>query len=293
MTEIASCPVCGAGGTHAFEQRDLLCHVEGLFGQRYCADCGVYFLSPRVPESAIDRYYPRSYESYQEDTHPPLVRKLAWALGLAQRKRRIVEKFIRGGRLLDVGCGNGFFLRTMSGEQWDLHAMDIKRNEKFGFSGPFHEGCFDHEAPPFQDMDAVTLFHVFEHLYHPREALKNAAAVLKPGGLLFLALPDLKNIERQVFGKYWVGWDVPRHIAIYSRSALTILLRESGFELIAVVPDVCTGELMLKNADFVLSARGIESGFQHFLPLRVALAPLTWSLSRLGLAPAKVYVARR
>jgi SAM-dependent methyltransferase len=291
--ETAVCPVCGLSGSPQFEQQDLLCGVGGRFGQSRCETCQMYFLSPRVPEAEIGRYYPPAYPCYQEDRHPRFVRKLAGVFGLTLRKRRIVERYLQGGRILDIGCGNGFFLRTLGGGQWQRYAMDLRWQGAGECPGEFHEGNLDHAAPRLRDLDAVTLWHVFEHLYHPRKALENAAFILKPGGLLFLAIPDLRSIEPHLFGKYWVGWDPPRHIATYSRRGLETLLREAGFRLVDVVPDVCTGELFLLSVDFLLRSRGYRRQVQGSIVLRLLLAPVVFALNWLGFAPAKVYVAQR
>jgi SAM-dependent methyltransferase len=271
----------------------MLCGIDGVFGQRYCSECEMFFLSPRVQEGSIDCYYPDSYLNYQEDRHPRLVRKLAWTLGLAVRKRRIVERFFKGGRILDVGCGNGFFLRTLAGGLWERYALDTKWHGRGACPGTFFEGRFDHQPPPLTGLDAVTLWHVFEHLYHPRQALENAFAVLRPGGLLFLAIPDLKSLEPRIFGRYWIGWDPPRHIATYSRKGIETLLGAAGFRLLDAVPDVCTGELFLLSVDLLLRSLGFGGNLHHSLVFRVLLSPLTYSLTRMGLAPAKVYVAQR
>jgi hypothetical protein len=138
----------------------------------------------------------------------------------------------------------------------------------------------------------VTLWHVFEHLYHPRKALENAATLLKPSGFLFLAIPDLASLEPHLFGKYWIGWDPPRHIATYSRRGLETLLGEAGFRLVGIAPDAYTGRTFLLNVDFLLAAKGRSHRVQHSLVLRLLLAPVLFILIRLGLAPAKVYVAQ-
>lgn len=291
--EIACCPICGSEGSHRFRQSDLLCGLDGVFGQRYCSACATYFLSPRVLESHIDRYYPESYSPFQEDRHPQLIRQLAWALRLSSRRRRRVERFLEGGRILDVGCGNGFFLRTLAGGRWERHAMDTKWHGGADCPGTFYEGRFDRDAPPLAALDAVTLWHVFEHMYHPKKALENAAAVLRPGGFLFLAIPDLQSLEPQLFGKYWVGWDPPRHIATYSALGIENLLHGAGFRLVGRFPDVCTGEMFLLSVDFLLRARGFQREFHRSLLLRILLSPLMYVLMRVGLAPAKVYVAQR
>ena len=112
--EMANCPVCNSEGVALFTQRDLFCGLPGDFGQRYCAGCGAYFLSPRVPESQIGHYYPDVYEPYQKTSHPKMVDKVAGALGLYNRRRRIVERFIKRGRILNVGCGTGEFLESQA-----------------------------------------------------------------------------------------------------------------------------------------------------------------------------------
>jgi SAM-dependent methyltransferase len=252
----------------------------------------MYFLSPRAPESDIGRYYPATYPCYQEDRYPRLIRKLGWALGLAARRRRIVERFLQGGRILDVGCGNGVFLRTLAGGRWKCYAMDTEWRGGGECPGEFHEGRFDHQPPPLTGLDAVTLWHVFEHLYHPQQALENAAAVLKPGGFLFLALPDLRSPEPWLFGKHWIGWDPPRHVATYSRRGLETLLGRTGFRLVGTVPDVYTGAVFLLSVDFLLRSRGFRRPLHGSLVLRFLLLPIVYGLSRLGLSPVKVYVAQ-
>src|SRR5256885_564150 len=124
--EDATCPLCHSEGVALFPQRDLFCGLDGEFGQRHCAGCGVYFLSPRVPESRITHYYPDAYAPYQKRSYPKLAGKVASLLGLDIRRQRILECFVRRGRILDVGCGSGEFLEALAGGPWERYAMDTK-----------------------------------------------------------------------------------------------------------------------------------------------------------------------
>jgi SAM-dependent methyltransferase len=291
--EMATCPVCMSDGTPVYIQRDLLCSVNGEFGQRHCADCGLFFLSPRVPENNIGRYYPASYLPYRPTPTNGLIYKLAAALGLPYRRRRILERFARKGRILDVGCGNGSFLQTLEQERWERHAMDIAQHWQFNGNVRFYAGRFDHEKPPLRQLDVITLWHVFEHLYHPQQALHHAAELLTEGGYLLLAIPDPQCIERWVFGKAWIGWDPPRHLTTYSRKSLSILLDRAGLRLVSVVPDYCNGQQLALNIDMALRSAGVEQKLHESVLLQAALTPVAELLSRGSLAPAKVYVAQK
>ena len=162
--ENATCPICEAEGVALFTQRDLFCGLDGEFGQRYCAGCGVYFLSPRVPESRIADYYPGVYAPYQKRSYSKLVGKVASALGLTTRRQRIVERFVRRGKILDVGCGSGEFLEGLAADAWVRYAIDTKWYGRYGLPDGFHEGQFDHEPPPFTDLDAMAAGALMERI---------------------------------------------------------------------------------------------------------------------------------
>jgi hypothetical protein len=110
---------------------------------------------------------------------------------------------------------------------------------------------------------------------------------------LFLAIPDIKCFERLFFRNFWIGWDPPRHVATYSANAVESLLRQSGLRLVSVVPDACTGEWLLLNVEFWLRSRGIGKDIHRSLLLRALVSPIVFASIRLGLAPAKVYVAQK
>jgi len=292
MTENATCNVCNHPGEPLFQQQDLLCGLPGQFGQRHCPRCDSYFLSPRVPESDIAAYYPASYAPYAPSTNN-ILDKIGSLLGLTRIRQRLVESYVSRGAILDVGAGNGSFLQSLSGTSWDRYALDVEQYCEFDFPVTFTTGRFDHAAPPFPLMAAITMWHVFEHFYHPSTALNHAAQLMAPGGYLFLAIPDAQCVERHIFGSSWIGWDPPRHIATYSAKAMEIQISRAGLQLIDIHPDLCSGGLLALNFEFALRAQGVRRDVHTSSLVRLLAGPLAMLSTITCLAPAKIYVARK
>jgi len=82
---------------------------------------------------------------------------------------------------------------------------------------------------PDNSYDAVTMSHVLEHMHQPAVALKCCFDALKPGGVMWLATPNLESPAHRAFGRYWYHLDTPRHVVLFTANALESLLRSTGF----------------------------------------------------------------
>jgi SAM-dependent methyltransferase len=157
------------------------------------------------------------------------------------KRRRLIERYLgqRQGRVLDVGCATGLFLREMSQAGWQAagiepiaSAADFARR-RFGldvFQGMLGEAAYESES-----FDVVTLWDVLEHTFSPSTELVNAARLLRPGGLLALSVPNWDSPDRWIFGRHWQGLDSPRHLFVFTRDSLTRLLTQAGFSILAWV----------------------------------------------------------
>jgi len=211
----------------------------------------------------MSRYYPKEYEPYGQaiEDEPSALRRWLLRYGI-QRRWRAITAHTKGGRLLDVGCATGIFLAEMRHHgEWELHGVETSREAatyartRFGldiFTGELEEAGY-----PDCYFDVITLWDVLEHLPDPRSALLEMRRIIRPDGTLFLQIPNPDGLEAKVFGKLWVGLDVPRHLYIFSQETLSALLKQVGFELMK------TTYLTSGYATFVLS-------------LRFALQELTW-----------------
>jgi SAM-dependent methyltransferase len=83
-------------------------------------------------------------------------------------------------------------------------------------------------------LDVVTLWNVLEHLYDPKATLLEIRRILRPGGLLVIALPNLDCLDAHIFGPAWSGYDVPRHLYVFSEATLTRMLAQTGFRVLRI-----------------------------------------------------------
>jgi SAM-dependent methyltransferase len=136
-------------------------------------------------------------------------------------------------RLLDVGFGRGEFLRSMREHGWqvkglepDHGAVEAARAEGLDVE----QGLIDDAPYPSESFDAITLSHVIEHLHDPVASLTACNRLLKAGGVLWIATPNIASRAQRRFGRDWFGLDPPRHLVIFTRKSLERALRRTGFE---------------------------------------------------------------
>jgi len=148
-----------------------------------------------------------------------------------------VEAFARRGTILDIGCGIGLFLREAKSRGWAVHGIDIS---PFAVSYARQElgletvRKMDVENLDYDSgsMDAVTLYHVIEHVINPRSLLESICDILKKGGLLFVETPNISSRRARQAGLSWKYIKVPEHLNYFSAETLGRLLEETGFKVL-------------------------------------------------------------
>jgi len=95
-------------------------------------------------------------------------------------------------------------------------------------------GAFEDVGYPDRFLDVITMYHVLEHLHNPREALSKAYQLLKSGGLLVVAVPNLDSLQARIFRQRWYHLDAPRHLYHFTPRTLEMLLHEAGFKIVEI-----------------------------------------------------------
>jgi SAM-dependent methyltransferase len=258
------CGVCGHTGlTLLFRASDVNFHTtEEVFTVERCPACGVAQTIPRADGEDLGGYYPSRY-------YPTVVLDAAQferSIGRYQRdKVRLVRRFRSGGQVLDIGCGAGYFLHEASEAGFEAEGLEFSREAAaFGRSHwnlRIAEG--DVLSALFEDgsFDIITLWQVLEHLPRVPDALERVRALLRPGGLLVVAVPNLGSWQARIFRGRWYHLDVPRHQYHFDPSSLRSLLERRGFRVKGVDH---------RSAEH--NWAGIMGSIVEFSPSRISLA---------------------
>jgi SAM-dependent methyltransferase len=186
--------------------------------------------------SILERQF--SYDSLEERADRPAGVWLGCIFGGAMRKKAgYTVRFLRkknGGRLLDVGCGNGAFMHWMQRLGWNVQGIEVdpaaaQRAVDRGLT--VHQDKVENVALPPAFFDAITLTHVAEHFFEPRKIFQILARSLKPGGVIVSVSPNPSGASRRIFGNKWYALDPPRHLFLPTAGAYRRILEPFGFEV--------------------------------------------------------------
>lgn len=146
--------------------------------------------------------------------------------------RAYLEPRSNAPRLLDVGCGCGELGARLARLGWDATGTDpdphaVEQAQSMG--RPVTLAGVDSLATMTETFDAITLFHVLEHIYEPTKVLHDIADRLNPGGQLVIVTPNASSLCSRIFGRHWRGLEPPRHLQIFTRPSLDLALSQAGF----------------------------------------------------------------
>lgn len=230
-----SCNLCGS------DDRQPYCPENGL-GLVQCRQCGFVYVSPRPVAEELYALYGETYFHNNESSvvgYTDYIRDEPNIRRTAQRRLKQLELFVQPGRLLDVGCATGFFLDEARKRGWQVEGLDVSSfgveyaQSNFGLTarhGTLTELSFEAAA-----YDLVTMWDVIEHVPDPTAYVRRAAELLRPGGVITLATPDVDSLPARLAGRRWVGYKLSEeHIYYFSVQTLSKLLADAGFEVVNV-----------------------------------------------------------
>lgn len=198
-----------------------------------CDRCGLVRANPIFDAATITHLYEASGFTYGDETQ-----NLARAY--RQAARSILRQLPPDARIIDVGCGNGFYLQTL----WDHGCRNLvgyePSRDAMAKAPPeirplIQPVMFETAALPPASADLVCCFHVIDHVRQPDVFLQTCATTLKPGGFIHGVDHDLAALPHRIFGERSVAYDI-QHIYLFDRTTIRRLLEKCGFQVLAVKP---------------------------------------------------------
>jgi SAM-dependent methyltransferase len=226
--------------SHPADRLTLLFAAQDyITGQRFaisrCRGCDFVVTTPQPGPVEMAAYYPAGYYGAAGGRRFPwLVERLQQSL-YGWRVRSVVAAAGAGTRrrVLDVGCGRGLLLREFRRHGWEVQGTELSApaasygRDVLGL--PVAIGSLETLAFPAHHFDAVTVWHVLEHLPDPRVLLAEVDRILKPGGVLFIGVPNFGGWEARLGRDKWFHLDVPRHLTHLTKATLQRALAQQGF----------------------------------------------------------------
>jgi SAM-dependent methyltransferase len=243
MHQIDICLVCGSNQFEPF----LVCKDYTVSKEEFsivnCKSCGFKFTNPRPEDSVIGNYYKsESYVSHS-NTKKGLVNRLyhmvrSHTLG---KKLKLVSSYVSRGTILDYGCGTGMFLSVCQQDGWKCFGMEPDADARAlakeqNLQQVFGDKADLSQAAPAQKFNAITLWHVLEHVTDMSETLAFFKSRLTADGVLMIAVPNYTSYDAKFYGRFWAAYDVPRHLYHFSISSISPLLQNAGFKLVDAKP---------------------------------------------------------
>jgi SAM-dependent methyltransferase len=268
VEEVTTCALCETQGTSLYERlSDRLFGTPGEWGFLRCPQCGLVWLSPRPVPEELGKVY-SNYSTHTPEGrrsrlalwrqkvetalyastpgYGNLIEGWGWKLlgrvlskvPLLTDVGRLGTMCLEGdqkGMLIDVGCGAGEFLARMRTAGWQVLGIEPDPSaakhaeERFGL--PVIVGALPDVGLRDATFDAVALHHVLEHAPDPLRLLMECRRVLKPGGRLVVATPNVDSMGHRQFEASWRGLEPPRHYYLFSMATLREFVSRCGITI--------------------------------------------------------------
>ena len=238
-----NCPACNGNSIQFVLNAKDYTVSQKSFQIWQCSQCSLRFTQDVPDEKNIGSFYQSGDYISHSDTKKGIINRLYHSVRniTLKQKRKWVQTAtgLPTGMLLDIGAGTGAFAAEMNKSGWKVTALEpdaTARNvAKTKYNLPLlpAEDLFAQTAETF---DAITLWHVLEHVHQLNEYLQTFQSILKNSGRLLIAVPNYTSYDAVYYKEHWAAYDVPRHLYHFSPQAMKSLLFQHGFEVVSLQP---------------------------------------------------------
>lgn len=237
-----NCPVCNSADINPLlTVKDFSVSKED-FVIWQCGVCTLRFTQDVPDEDSIGPYYQSQDYISHSNTDKGLLNKLYQRVRkytLGQKANIIISYTKQQGKLLDIGAGIGAFLSVMKEKGWEISGVEPDEVARKNATQLFGLELDQPSAlPQFQQKsyDAITLWHVLEHVHQLHEYIERLKDLLTDDGKIFIAVPNYTSGDAATYRNYWAAYDVPRHLYHFTPKSIESLVKQHGLKLAGKKP---------------------------------------------------------
>lgn len=240
MERLTKCPLCKSGlFLNHSEVKDHSVSGETFFLCQ-CSNCKLIFTNPRPYIEFIGKYYEsEEYISHQNKSTNLTNKLYKFVRQLTIRKKVALINTLHPnkGKLLDIGCGTGYFIEAAERSEWKVKGIEPNSTaRKLAQSKNLKVSESLKDINDNKKFDVITLFHVLEHMHNLRKSTKKIVELLNDNGTLIIAVPNFVSFDSKYYGSNWAGLDVPRHLYHFNKISVQKLAEEFNLRITETKP---------------------------------------------------------
>jgi 2-polyprenyl-3-methyl-5-hydroxy-6-metoxy-1,4-benzoquinol methylase len=238
-----TCPVCDSKEINPLLTiKDFSVSKEN-FVVWQCSSCSLRFTQDVPNENHIGPYYKSPDYISHTNTDKGFINKTYQKVRnytLQQKAKLVIDQTkAERGSILDVGSGTGAFLNVMKQKGWEVKGVEPDEDAR-KLANKLYNLHVDEPASmdniPSSSFDAITLWHVLEHVHQLHDYVEKLKRLLKPKGKIFIAVPNYQSRDSGIYRSYWAAYDVPRHLYHFSPKSIKTLMQKHGLKIDQMKP---------------------------------------------------------
>lgn len=192
-----------------------------------------------LPSDLAPYYESKAYISHHQDSGSlkEKIYKFAQRFNLNYKSNILLQYLPSGTAVLDYGCGAGEFLKFID-DDFNILGYEPNYSARKAAESKIGKSKLITEISEIPDaaLDAVTMWHVLEHIENQEDVLNNMYKKLKINGLLFIAVPNYRSFDADYYKEWWASYDVPRHVYHFSKEGMNTIFNTPQWKMLNIKP---------------------------------------------------------
>ncbi|MBA4385076.1 MAG: class I SAM-dependent methyltransferase [Anaerolinea sp.] len=241
LTENRACPVC-----EATSDRIIFIKNGGTYVK--CGSCGMIYLNPVLKDDELRKYYENNnaMQAAAHENESEFYRSI-YTKGLYS-----IERFVKKGSILDIGCSSGFFLDIAKERGWNTYGIELNRSEFIiahekghnVWNSPLEETPFDTK------LTAITMWDVLEHIKRGWQYLEMLRKLLADDGVIFIQCPSSSSLAARILQERCNMFDGIEHVNLYTPKSISTLCNKAGYRVLHMETVIDEIQVLKKYLDY-------------------------------------------